>query len=173
MTGLIEYGRDRLLFFDKMLVTSAILINLTSMGLGREADELNFPNLKQSFIDSGWIELSTVERTVTTVERSDSKRADFDKPEGHSFMPYMNFLSGFWDMRVPVDGTGDSPFVEAGFTVIMLVAPGWFVTAGGGAGGPVIVVTAAAALTSSLRESTMANRAVTCSSFCARKQQKQ
>ena len=61
-----------------------------------------------------------------------------------------------------VDGTGDSPFVEAGFMVIMLVAPGWFAVAGGGAGGPVVVVTAAAAfraLTSSLRESTMANRA--------------
>ena len=40
-------------------------MNLTRMGLGRDAFAVNFPNLKQSFIDSGWIVLWMPATTLT------------------------------------------------------------------------------------------------------------
>ena len=65
---------------DRILVTSAILINLTKIGLGRDFPGENLPNLKQSFIDCRWIELSIEEKTETTLVRSDSRRDSLDLP---------------------------------------------------------------------------------------------
>ena len=59
-------------------MTSEILINLTRIGLGRELPGEYFPNL------NGPIELLMLESTLAALLRSSSKRADLDKPEGHS-----------------------------------------------------------------------------------------
>ena len=77
-------------------MTSEILINLTKIGLGRELPGEYFPNLKQSLTEFGPIELLMLESTLAALLRSSSKRADLDKPEGHSPTPYkttLNFLS--------------------------------------------------------------------------------
>ena len=55
-------------------MTSETLINLTKSGLGRELPEENFPNLKQSLMDCGSIDLLMLESTLTALLRSDSKR---------------------------------------------------------------------------------------------------
>ena len=83
-------------------MTSEILINLNKIGLWRELPGENVPNLKQSLMDWGSIELSMLESTLTALLRSDSKRADLDMPEEHSSTSYkmtLDSLSGLGSTR--------------------------------------------------------------------------
>ena len=75
-SGLIEKGGLSDLLFVRTLDTSADLISLTKIGLGRWEEESNFPKRNESLIDSNWTEGVMLERTDTAFSRSDCRRSD-------------------------------------------------------------------------------------------------
>ena len=86
----IGFNRERLqsdLLFARTLDTSADLISLTKIGLGRWEEESNFPKQNESLIDPDWTEGVMLERTDTAFSRSDCRRSDLEVPFLHSSTP--------------------------------------------------------------------------------------
>ena len=90
--GLIEKGGLSDPLFTRTLDTSADLISLTKIGLGRWEEESNFPKRNESLTDSDWTDGVMLERTETAFSRSNCRRSDLEIPFLHSSTPKQDHI---------------------------------------------------------------------------------
>ena len=91
-SGLILIGALKRPTLDRAIVASVDLRNFISMGLGRGALSLYFPNRKQSLIELASIGRAALQKALVMFSKSRNWRSALDVLGRDSSMPYMTTL---------------------------------------------------------------------------------